>query len=300
MYKSKRISKKKIDELTKEIDSEFVKFIKDGKYKEVLMSLGNLNRYSLNNQLYILMQNYAARTVYGIRKWNKLNRHINKGEKAIKVFSPIIKKVENEDEDGVIETKYEISGYKLSFVFDITQTNGKDLDVFKFDVNKVVIYKDRIINTLTNIINSYGFSVRYSNIVELGESCYGLCNHKTNTILIRDDLSDLQEISTLVHECGHALAHSKPREDFLGLTKEEKREIKEVEAESIACIVCSYLDLETKNYNFSYISAWSNGDISKFRKNLQQVSFYANILINGLEKEFNSYSEEENAKFCEE
>ncbi len=278
-YKTNKITKDEMNELTNRIDEGLVKFIKEGKYKEVLMSIGNLSNYSLNNQLYILMQDKNAKTIYGIKKWNTLGRRIKEGEKALKIFAPIIKRIDDSEEVKVL-------GYKRESVFDISQTEGKELDVFKFDETIVVDNKNIIINALIDTIAKYGFSVNFVSIEELGEGVFGLCNHKEKEIKILDNLSDLQEISTLVHECGHALAHHENRVDFKGLTKKEMRQIKEVEAESISCIVSSYLSLDTQNFNFSYITAWSNADIKLFRRNLDLISKYAKVLIDGINNEF--------------
>lgn len=278
-YKTSKITKDEMNELTNRIDEGLVKFIKEGKYKEVLMSIGNLSNYSLNNQLYILLQNDKAKTIYGIKKWNTLGRRIKEGEKALKIFAPIIKRIDDSEEVKVL-------GYKRESVFDISQTEGKELDVFKFDETIVVDNKNIIINALKDTIAKYGFSVNFVSIEELGEGVFGLCNHKEKEIKVLDNLSDLQEISTLVHECGHALAHHENRVDFKGLTKKEMRQIKEVEAESISCIVSSVLGLDTQNFNFSYITAWSNADIKLFRRNLDLISKYAKVLIDGINNEF--------------
>ena len=278
-YKTSKITKDEMNELTNRIDEGLVKFIKEGKYKEVLMSIGNLSNYSLNNQLYILLQNDKAKTIYGIKKWNTLGRRIKEGEKALKIFAPIIKRIDDSEEVQVL-------GYKRESVFDISQTEGKELDVFKFDETIVVDNKNIIINALKDTIAKYGFSVNFVSIEELGEGVFGLCNHKEKEIKVLDNLSDLQEISTLVHECGHALAHHENRVDFKGLTKKEMRQIKEVEAESISCIVSSVLGLDTQNFNFSYITAWSNADIKLFRRNLDLISKYAKVLIDGINNEF--------------
>ena len=217
-YKTSKITKDEMNELTNRIDEGLVKFIKEGKYKEVLMSIGNLSNYSLNNQLYILLQNDKAKTIYGIKKWNTLGRRIKEGEKALKIFAPIIKRIDDSEEVKVL-------GYKRESVFDISQTEGKELDVFKFDETIVVDNKNIIVDALKDTIVKYGFSVNFVSIEELGEGVFGLCNHKEKEIKVLDNLSDLQEISTLVHECGHALAHHENRVDFKGLTKKEMRQI---------------------------------------------------------------------------
>ena len=287
-YRSKKITKSEMDNLINEIDKSLEKFIKDGKYKDVLMSMGNLGHYSLNNQIYIIMQKPEARTLYGLKKWNSLGRYIKQGEKSIRIFKPIIKKISEQDDtdDTKQNEKYIVDGFQRGSVFDISQTEGKEIDAFKFDEKTVVNDKERILQAINRTIDEYGYKIDYCSEDVLGDNCYGLCNHKTCRILILQGLSDLQEISTTIHECGHALAHSKYREDFEGLTIDEKREIKEVEAESIACIVCTYLGLDTQNFNFSYITSWSDCDISRFRKNLNFISQYANVLIKGIEKEF--------------
>lgn len=273
---AKRISKEEMDNLTNEIDRKLQAFIKEGKYKEVLISMGNLGKYSLNNQIYIIAQNPNARTLNGLRKWNSYGRTVRKGEKGIKIFKPIIGKEKKEDGE---EDEHRLKGFQIGYVFDVSQTDGKEIDVFRFDEKKVVENKKEILNSLKEIASDNGYEFAYSNVKELGEDCYGLCNHSTNQIKILDGLSDLQEISTSIHELGHALAHSNHRDDFDRLTPKERKEIKEVEAESIACIVCSYLGLDTENFNFSYISGWSEGDISKFRKNLDVISKYASLII---------------------
>ncbi len=277
----KRISNEEMDSITNKIDLEFERFIKEGKYKDVLVSMGNLGRYSLNNQFYIILQYPEARTINGLRKWNSLGRTVKKGEKAIKIFKPIIAKKEKEGASA--EEKRILRGFQVGYVFDVKQTEGKDIDVFKFDESKIIESKKEIIDSLKKVAGTYGYKMIFVNDSELGEDCCGLCNHKTHEIKIRNDLADLQEVSTSIHELGHALAHSKKRDDFEGLTEKEKRGIKEVEAESIACIVCSYLGLDTMNFNFSYISGWAQGDINKFRKNLDLVSKYSGIIIDGIE-----------------
>ncbi len=279
----RRITKEELNVIINDIDDSLVKFIKEGKYKEVLMAMGNLGRFSFNNQMYILTQYPTSKTLYGLKKWNSLGRHINKGEKAIKIFSPIIKKDKDENQKEV----YKINGFRINYVFDFSQTNGKKLDVFSFDEEKVILNKDKILLGLKKCVKEKGFNFIFVKKDELGEDVYGLCNHKEHLIKIRDDLCDLQTISTSIHECGHALAHSEVRDDFLGLMKSEVRSIKEIEAESIALVVSSYLHLDTSNFNFSYILGWSNGDIKKFRKNLNLISSYSNLLIKSIENELN-------------
>lgn len=281
LIKLKNLKDNEIKEIISNIDKGLINFIKEGKYKEVLISMGNLNNYSINNQLYIISQKQDAKTLYSLKKWNSFGRQVNSGEKAIKIFRPIINKVIDEENNI---NKENVKGYQIGYLFDISQTKGKELDVFKFDESKIIDNKDKIINSLKITISNHGYDLYFVDKNELVKECYGLCDHKNKKILVLNDLCDLQKISTCIHECAHALAHSNYRSDFKGLTRLEIKEIKEVEAESIACIVNSYLGLDTKNFNFSYILGWAEGDILKFRRNLDLISKYSNILIDGIAK----------------
>lgn len=284
-YRSKRISKDEMNAISEKVDKRFEEFLKLGKYKEVLLVMGNLSRYSLKNQLYLMWQKPEVTTVHGLREWNKLGRHVKRGEKGLRIYFPL-----RDKQEGEMGKEARCHGFKAGYVFDLSQTEGEEISVFRFDEKALVKDKGKILNGLLGAAASYGYSIRKARENELSQGCYGLCSHRDKEILIKENLGDLQEISTTIHECGHALAHGSNRSDFQGLTSMEKREIKEVEAESIACIVCSYLGLETENFNFSYISGWAKGDISKFRKNLTIVNDCAKTIIEAIENEFEGCS----------
>ena len=295
---SKPFRKEEVDKIMEDVDKKLDEFIKSGAYKDVLIMMGNLGKYSLTNQIYILLQKPDAVTVNGMRGWNYLGRSIKKDEKAIRIIAPVKGFAEVEvkdedgnfitDEDGAIVTKKVsvIKGYRPSFVFDVSQTKGRELKAFRMDDKTPVEDKETIIQGLVNTVSEEGYTVSYATKEELREGCYGLCNHKEKKILLLEGMSDLQEVSTLVHECGHALAHNPYKKDFEGLTELPSRDIKEVEAESIACVVCSHLGLDTENFNFAYIAGWAEGDIAKFKKNMDVISRHSMSLIDGIDEAF--------------
>lgn len=297
-YEVKPYTKEEREKILQDIDNKLLEFINSDKYKDVLLMMGNLGNYSLTNQIYILLQNENATTVAGMKEWNYKGRSIIPGEKALKIFAPL--KVKEQvslvddndkpilDEEGNPKTKEveRIKGFKPTFVFDISQTTGKELQAFKFDENAAVEEKELIIKGLKEVVGKKGYTVRYVTEEELGKGCEGMCKYDSKEILIKKKLSDLQEVSVLIHECGHALAHGPYRENFEGLKELPSRDIREVEAESIACVVCSHLGLDTDNYNFSYISGWAEGDITKFRRNMDRIGAFAGDLIDGIDNAF--------------
>lgn len=290
--KKYQVKKEEFNKIVKEVDEKLVLFLKNGNYKDVLLKMGNLSKYSLLNQIYILIQYPNASYVSGIKGWNYLKRSVKKKEKGIRIISPIVNTIKKEDEGNDLKI---INGYKSAFVFDISQTIGKEIKTFKLDENVVIENKDLIISALKNVLNKVGYHLDYKNKEYFEEGCLGLCDHKNKTVVILDSLCDLNLISTMTHETAHAILHSPYKNDFKGLRKIPKRDIKEVEAESVSCIVCSHLGLDTKDFSFSYITGWADGDIKKFRENLSVISNCAYSLIKEISESINK-GEKEYAK----
>ena len=66
------------------------------------------------------------------------------------------------------------------------------------------------------------------------------------------DLSDGMKAKTLTHEIAHAMLHCVD-----GPEEEADRRTREVQAESVAYTVLSYLGLDTSDYSFGYVAGWS-------------------------------------------
>ena len=75
--------------------------------------------------------------------------------------------------------------------------------------------------------------------------------HDTREVLIHQDRSPLQRVKTLGHELGHVLLHGddcKHRAD---------RGLVELEAESVAYVVCARLGIASDDYSFGYVAGWT-------------------------------------------
>lgn len=271
-----------VDDLIKQAEQQFKQFIKDGKYKDILLSMCNLNCYSITNQMLILAQKPNARCVNGMKVWNYNHRNIIKGEKAIKIISPLIEKRKEEilDNDGnAIETEeVEIVGYKVAYVFDISQTEGRELYEFKCDEKTAIENFELIKDALSRIPKNYQVFFK-----ELENTIDGYCDTKEKIIVIKDSMPQAQTLTTLIHEIAHALAEERVRNNFKGLTTKEQTKIKEIEAESIAFVVSSRLGLNTEDFNIAYITTWSDGDIEKFKSNLDVIRSISYQILSCLE-----------------
>lgn len=279
----------RVDDLIKQADDSLIKFIKEGKYQDVLLNMSNLSNYSMRNQILIYIQNPEATHVNGMKAWNYYGRSVKKGEKSMKVIAPIIEKVEIHEDSAYEgpdqEPKYKqvVTGFKVSFVFDITQTDGKEIQ--KFDSTEEIarehfeIYKKALESCVKNYKFEYG---------EIEGTSDGYCDYKNRVIKIKEGMPTEKTLTTLIHEIGHALAEDRDRTNFKGLTPLEQRKIREIEAESIALVVSNKLGLHTDEFNCSYITAWSDGDIEKFRANIDVIRSVSYQIISKIEPEIES------------
>ena len=69
-------------------------------------------------------------------------------------------------------------------------------------------------------------------------------------------MSEVQTIKTLLHEMAHQKLHDK---DAVVAADHVSRNGKEVEAESVAYVVCQHYCINTSDYSFSYVAGWSEG-----------------------------------------
>jgi N-terminal domain of anti-restriction factor ArdC len=119
-----------IKEITDRAAEQLVAALQAGRSEALTMylkAIGRFHRYSLHNVLLIASQKPNATHVAGFRTWNELGRFVKKGEKGIMILAPIIRrKVLNDDEERE-EISRPIAGFRAAFVFDISQTDGKEL-----------------------------------------------------------------------------------------------------------------------------------------------------------------------------
>ncbi len=199
------------------------------------------HHYSFGNVLLIAAQCHQATRVAGFNAWRKLNRFVRKGEKAIWVLAPMVYK---NTEDG--ENDRVIRGFKFVPVFDIAQTDGEELpsvcDRLEGDDPKGRYAQ------LVTVARSIGFTVEDH---EFNGGANGDCRHADHRIRVETTNTAAQRVKTLAHELAHALLH----ESY------DNRALAELEAESIAYVVCQVLGIDSGDYSFGYVATWAgDGD----------------------------------------
>lgn len=219
------------------------------------MYLG-LHKYSFFNYCIANMQlkdlNKTLTVIAPFNVWKDKGICVNKGEKAIHIFAPIIKtwKTEKENDKGekVEENHKAIRGFRLVPVFDICQTNGT-VDMLEkteggllgtWVLGESVVDFKSIIEKLQINLKSYAVSER-------GENGY-----TDGNIIAVLEKTENEMIATLIHEIAHFNMH-------FSKTDNEKvdKETREVEAESVSYLVCSAIGLENTKAPL-YIKGWGN------------------------------------------
>jgi len=269
------------DELMEKLKSGIQGTFTSEHFQKYLRMASLFHGYSFRNTLLILMQKPDASQVAGFGVWKKLNRHVLRGEKGIEIFAPVTVKAKVEttqhNEDGTIkvdgqgnpvttiETK-PLLRFKVTHVFDVSQTNGKPLpEICPLLQGSVDNYAD-VFQALKEVSP---FPVVFEH---LHDGSHGYCDFSNEKIALDYGMSDAQTIKTLIHEIGHAtLQHAvsgKPRKQA------------EVEAEATAFIVADHLGLDTSEYSFDYIAAWATGmDFEKLSEVLANIQANAHQLI---------------------
>jgi antirestriction protein ArdC len=230
-----------------------------------LRAIGRFHRYSLHNVLLIASQRPNASYVAGFRTWRELGRFIKKGEKGIMILAPMVRRRTDDQEDRE-ETGHPIVGFRAAYVFDISQTDGKELPQIGVVTGEPRERGER----LRQFAAAKGISVEYSADIApaRGMSCGG-------RITLLPGQSAAEEFSTLAHELAHELLH---RGDRRASTT---KRVRETEAEATAFVVCQAVGLETGSAASDYIQLW-NGDVQLLTESLGYIRKAASQMLGAL------------------
>ena len=93
-------------EITEQLEQGVKELFTSEMYTEYLRTMSQFHNYSFNNTLLIAMQKLEASLVAGYKAWQKnFERHVNKGEKAIRILAPAPYKIKEECIVSMIWTK---------------------------------------------------------------------------------------------------------------------------------------------------------------------------------------------------
>ena len=213
-------SAQQVREITDKLEQGIKELFESERFKEYLRTMSKFYHYSFSNTLLIAMQKPEATYVAGYTSWQRnFDRQVMKGEKGIKILAPAPYKAKEErekidpstqkpvlDADGkpVTETVEVMRpAFKVVSVFDISQTDGKELP-------------DIIVDELSGSVENYAAFFEAlkqespAPIVfeDIPGGAKGYFSPVENRIAIQEGMSEIQTIKTAIHEIAHAKLHS--------------------------------------------------------------------------------------------
>ena len=286
----------KLKEITDRLEQGITELFDSERYKEYLRVMSKFHNYSFNNTLLIAMQKPDASLVAGFSAWkNNFERNVMKGQKGIKIIAPSPFKVKQEmqkidphtqkpviGKDGkpvTEEKKITIPAYKVVTVFDVSQTDGKELP--DIAVDELTGDVDRYKDFFAALEKTSPVPIAFEKIEGGSHGYYHLADKR---IALNEGMSELQTLKTAIHEIAHAKLHDidlnapkdgQPRVD---------RNTREVEAESVAYTVCQHYGLDTSDYSFGYVAGWSSGrELAELKSSLETIRSAAAEIINSID-----------------
>lgn len=262
-------------------------------FRKYLSCCSKFHSYSLNNTLLILAQKPDATLVAGYNAWQRnFNRHVDKGESGLIILAPVTSKItqlmDKADEDGnpildengdPIKEERVINQLRFTTttVFDISQTSGEPLPSL---IHNLTGSSDEILAFIESVKDICTIPIDYhspSKDAVLAGGAKGYYSIAEDRIVLNMELEDMQIAKTLIHEYSHSILHKKTDKDS---------DQREIEAESLAFVLCDHFGIDTSDYSFGYIASYAAQDEAKLKTILSNIQSTAHEMIDKLEPLF--------------
>lgn len=289
-------TRRKVKALTDKLEAGVQEVFSSESYRDYLQAISKFHHYSFGNVMLIFLQFPEASAVAGYKAWQKtFGRTVKKGEHGIQILAPYkrtelvcrdkldpqtSKPIMNKDGTPEKEWAYEKrTGFRPTYVFDVSQTEGKPLPEFS------VPELDGDVPIFESMLSAVRQCAPVEIVFRPPEEAKGAFNHLDRTIYINEGMSEMQTIKTAIHETAHAILHDYDLTDIPNGKEIKDRHTREVEAESVAYVVCQHFGLDTSDYSFSYVASWSRDkELDELKASLDCIGTTAAELIDNIER----------------
>ena len=273
---SQLVANKDTKALAEHLKEGMKNYLDSEQFKSFLDTMSKFHNYSLNNIHLLKMQNPNVSQVASFNKWKTdFDRTVKKGSKALKIWVPYQVKTkisanQNElsfspSENEMEEKEVTVTRFKLGNVFDVSQTEGKELP--------------KAIHELTGDVKDYEDLYRAAKAVSMDnqvpisfeeikrESTNGYYSPDENRIVISKGLKGQEQIlKTIFHEMAHADLHRGSNAQY----GDDQYRKQELQAESVAYVVANHFGFDTSSYSFGYLAIWAK-DKNGFEDMVEQL-----------------------------
>ena len=273
---SQLVANKDTKALAEHLKEGMKNYLDSEQFKSFLDTMSKFHNYSLNNIHLLKMQNPNVSHVASFNKWKTdFERTVKKGSKALKIWVPYQVKTkisanQNElsfspSENEMEEKEVTVTRFKLGNVFDVSQTEGKELP--------------KAINELTGSVKDYEDLYRAAKAVSMDnqvsisfeeikrESANGYYSPDENRIVISKGLKGQEHIlKTIFHEMAHSDLHRGTDAQY----GDDQYRKQELQAESVAYVVANHFGFDTSSYSFGYLAIWAK-DKNGFEDMVEQL-----------------------------
>ncbi len=242
-----------------------------------LSVMRRFHTYSANNQLLIAIQRPEATHVAGYRRWQQLGRQVRKGSAGIAILAPVANRIKREDDNGEeLEPLRVVRAFRTAWIFDVADTDGDPLP----EICSRLLGDGPVdaFCKLQAVAGAMDFTV---DVTDIPGEVNGFCDYLNHRIVVDGQLSPAQGVKTLAHEIGHAFLHNPERKPA-----EMGRDLCELEAESVAFVVCAELEIDSSEYSFGYIAGWAGGGDAASKAitaSAQRINQAARAILDALE-----------------
>ena len=273
---SQLVANKDTKALAEHLKEGMKNYLDSEQFKSFLDTMSKFHNYSLNNIHLLKMQNPNVSRVASFNKWKAdFDRTVKKGSKALKIWVPYQVKTSipvhqkeldfTPAENEMGEKEVTVTRFKLGDVFDVSQTEGKELP--------------KAIHELTGDVKDYEDLYRAAKAVSMDnqipisfeeikrESANGYYSPDENRIVISKGLKGQEQIlKTIFHEMAHADLHRGSNAQY----GDDQYRKQELQAESVAYVVANHFGFDTRSYSFGYLAIWAK-DKNGFEDMVEQL-----------------------------
>lgn len=233
----------KSNDLLKAAREGMSKLVTTGEFQRYLDTMRRFHDYSWGNQLLIMIQNPDATRVAGYVTWQKLKRQVKGGAKGIAILAPNPYKEKVQLTDGTTDERVRMF-YRTVYVFDVSQTEGEPLPTMM----KIVEGDDAA--PLYALLKTVGEAEGLEFVKNEMPTAWGWYSKSRNQIAVSDDKPVNTQAQTIAHELAHwALEHDG--------SDGRSVQVKELEAESVAYLVCADYGLDIGETAWAYLLGWA-------------------------------------------